>query len=119
MAHETEMAGLREELNEKEKRIRILEEERSRRESFLRTLKLEFDKEHKRLQREVATKDQDNESLRRHVSNLEATLARIQGSMGWKILNLYGPIKYRYLLPIYRRLHKSADRLQDLNRRER
>lgn len=30
---------------------------------------------------------------------------RIKSSLGWRLLSLYGPIKYRYLLPIYRFLN--------------
>ena len=45
----------------------------------------------------------------------EAELSRIEESLGWRLLSRYGPIKYRYLLPIYRVLNlmpvdKSAQR---------
>lgn len=35
---------------------------------------------------------------------LAAQLERMTRTLGWRLLSLYGPIKYRYLLPIYRRL---------------
>lgn len=34
----------------------------------------------------------------------EAELRRITNTLGWRLLSHYGPIKYRYLLPIYRLL---------------
>jgi GT2 family glycosyltransferase/glycosyltransferase involved in cell wall biosynthesis len=35
----------------------------------------------------------------------EAELNRIKSTLGWRLLSLYGPIKYRYLLPVYRFLN--------------
>jgi GT2 family glycosyltransferase len=32
----------------------------------------------------------------------EAQLERMTRTLGWRLLSLYGPIKYRYLLPVYR-----------------
>ena len=37
----------------------------------------------------------------------DAELKRITGSLGWRLLGLYGKIKYRYLLPLTRILHLS------------
>ncbi|MBI3649944.1 MAG: glycosyltransferase [Acidobacteria bacterium] len=34
----------------------------------------------------------------------------LQRSLGWRILNLYGPVKYRYVLPLYHRLRKLFKR---------
>jgi GT2 family glycosyltransferase/exopolysaccharide biosynthesis predicted pyruvyltransferase EpsI len=34
----------------------------------------------------------------------DAELARMRGSLGWRLLSRYGRIKYRFLLPIYRRM---------------
>ncbi|HKQ04907.1 MAG TPA: glycosyltransferase [Blastocatellia bacterium] len=48
-----------------------------------------------------------NEQARRYATQLRDTsaeLQRIKSTLGWRLLSLYGPIKYRYLLPIYRRL---------------
>ncbi|HEY9233188.1 MAG TPA: glycosyltransferase, partial [Blastocatellia bacterium] len=35
----------------------------------------------------------------------EGELERITGTLGWRLLSLYGKIKYPYLLPIYRLFH--------------
>lgn len=39
-----------------------------------------------------------------HLAEKEAQLERITSSFGWRLLNFYGRIKYRYLLPVYRLL---------------
>lgn len=52
----------------------------------------------------------DQQSLQRLSAILEAketTLNRITNSLGWRILSLYGKIKYPYLLPLYRLLNLS------------
>jgi 2-polyprenyl-3-methyl-5-hydroxy-6-metoxy-1,4-benzoquinol methylase len=52
----------------------------------------------------VLRQERTIESLRLQLAAAEDKINRITGSLGWKLLNLYGPIKYRYLLPIYRML---------------
>jgi GT2 family glycosyltransferase/exopolysaccharide biosynthesis predicted pyruvyltransferase EpsI len=42
------------------------------------------------------------------IASKDAELARIRGSLGWRLLNRYGKIKYRYLMPIYRRMRTQA-----------
>jgi hypothetical protein len=37
----------------------------------------------------------------------EAELKKISNSLGWRLLSRYGPIKYKYLLPLYRILGLS------------
>ena len=37
---------------------------------------------------------------------LEGQLERITNSLGWRLLNNYGPIKYRFVLPAYKRIKK-------------
>jgi glycosyltransferase involved in cell wall biosynthesis/GT2 family glycosyltransferase len=39
------------------------------------------------------------------LSDSQAHLERITQSFGWRLLSLYGPIKYRYLLPFFRMTH--------------
>ncbi len=45
------------------------------------------------------------ETLSAQVAAKDAELQRITGTLGWRILGVYGKIKYRYLLPVYRLLH--------------
>jgi len=45
-----------------------------------------------------------NELLMSELSMRSDELARIERSPGWRLLNRYGRIKYRYLLPVYRAL---------------
>jgi polysaccharide pyruvyl transferase CsaB len=43
-------------------------------------------------------------SLSGQLAQKEQELEEITSTLGWRLLNAYGPIKYRYLLPIYRML---------------
>jgi glycosyltransferase involved in cell wall biosynthesis/GT2 family glycosyltransferase len=52
----------------------------------------------------VAEKDQTIESLARDVEEKDQALRTITQSLGWRLLKLYGKIKYPYLLPVYRLL---------------
>jgi hypothetical protein len=45
------------------------------------------------------------ETLSAKLAAKDAELQRITGTLGWRLLGLYGKIKYRYLLPVYRLLH--------------
>jgi glycosyltransferase involved in cell wall biosynthesis len=42
------------------------------------------------------------DALSSRLREREAELSRITNSFGWRLMNRYGQIKYRYLLPIYR-----------------
>ncbi|MEK6324106.1 MAG: glycosyltransferase family 2 protein [Acidobacteriota bacterium] len=56
------------------------------------------------LMSEVAQKDRATQALSLQLMAKESELDRITSSLGWRMLSLYGRIKYRYLLPIYRML---------------
>ena len=43
-------------------------------------------------------------ALSQQLADREAEIARIKGTYGWRLLSVYGRIKYRYLLRIYRAL---------------
>lgn len=45
------------------------------------------------------------QDLEQNLSARDRELDRITRSIGWRLLSRYGRIKYRYLLPIYRRLN--------------
>ena len=53
----------------------------------------------------VAERESETKALLAKLTTREAELKRITGSLGWRLLSLYGRIKYPYLLPIYRLLH--------------
>jgi len=54
---------------------------------------------------QVADHQQALRTLSAQVAARDAELKRITGTLGWRLLGLYGKIKYRYLLPFYRLLH--------------
>jgi hypothetical protein len=57
------------------------------------------------LSAKVAGRESETKALLAKLTTREAELKRIAGSLGWRLLSLYGRIKYPYLLPIYRLLH--------------
>ncbi|MFI5175469.1 MAG: methyltransferase domain-containing protein [Terriglobia bacterium] len=53
---------------------------------------------------QLTQKEQAVEVLSAQLAAKESELSRITNSLGWRLLSRYGKIKYRYLLPMYRRL---------------
>lgn len=51
-------------------------------------------------------KEQKAVALENKLAEKEVELARITNTFGWRLLSHYGPIKYRLLLPAYRRLQR-------------
>jgi hypothetical protein len=46
----------------------------------------------------------DRSRLERELEQANAELGQIKRSVGWRLLSLYGPVKYRVVLPLYRRV---------------
>ncbi|MBZ5535418.1 MAG: polysaccharide pyruvyl transferase family protein [Acidobacteriia bacterium] len=65
------------------------------------------------LQKEVEEKRHTAELLQMQLVAKHSELQKITNSLGWRLLSRFGPIKYRYLLPLYRLLHltPSEERL--------
>ncbi|HEY9232792.1 MAG TPA: glycosyltransferase, partial [Blastocatellia bacterium] len=80
--------------------------------------------EAQRLAAQLAEKEQSLRSLSQRLESMKeqarwqavqlrdttAELQRMKNTLGWRLLSLYGPIKYRYLLPLYRRLGLGSPR---------
>lgn len=64
------------------------------------------------LQAQLRQKEDARRLLALQLSAKESQLQQITSTIGWRLLSYYGPIKYRYLLPVYRLfglLPKSAN----------
>lgn len=48
----------------------------------------------------------ENVLLKAERDGIQTELANMTNSLGWRLLSNYGPIKYRFVLPAYRRLQK-------------
>lgn len=48
----------------------------------------------------------ERDQLQTQVEQLHAQLNRIYSSLGWRLLSLYGPVKYRFVLPAYDRIRR-------------
>lgn len=58
----------------------------------------------RRWQEAAAKRERENQMLAAHLADKEKQLKRVINTLGWRLLRFYGPIKYRYLLPLYRTL---------------
>lgn len=54
---------------------------------------------------QLADNQESIQSLSGNLAAKDIELKRISNTLGWRILSLYGRIKYPYLLPLYRLLH--------------
>lgn len=54
------------------------------------------------LKEQLNEKEEARNLLALQLTAKEAQLQRMTSTLGWRLLSLYGPIKYRYLLPVYR-----------------
>lgn len=54
----------------------------------------------------IRTQEQRAVTLENNLAAKEHELARLTNTFGWRLLSRYGPIKYRFVLPAYRRLQK-------------
>jgi polysaccharide pyruvyl transferase CsaB len=59
------------------------------------------------LNEQLADSEAAQQTLLGQLQTVKAELSRIKGSLGWRLLSRYGKVKYRYLLPLYKRLRPS------------
>jgi GT2 family glycosyltransferase/SAM-dependent methyltransferase len=52
----------------------------------------------------LAEKERDVECLTRELEDRETRLTRMTSTLGWRLLSLYGPVKYRVVKPLLRKL---------------
>lgn len=60
--------------------------------------------------RQLAAKEHEIRRLRSELAERKFELEKIKNTLGWRLLNRYGRIKYRYLLPVYRRLGLAKEK---------
>jgi len=65
------------------------------------------------LQNELANSEEKNRWLSAQLSTKTQAVDQITRSLGWRLLSRYGRVKYRYLLPLYRRLGLSQSRSRE------
>lgn len=57
---------------------------------------------------ELARRDETIRDLFTHLDLKQAELDRIRGTLGWRVLSLFGPIKYRVVVPLLRLLRGTS-----------
>ena len=55
-------------------------------------------------------REQKADALARELADKESLLASITNTLGWRLLSHFGPTKYSFVLPAYRRLQKLLSR---------
>ena len=100
-ALKSELEFMRSQIAEREAEIRLLRSAES--DAEVRHLRsAESEAEIRRLRSELASESQKAQVLSARVAQQDAEISGKTGSLAWRLLNRYGRIKYRYLLPIYR-----------------
>ena len=105
-------------LPEKDQALQILSEELVKNQDMVHALSIQLQEKDKGLQILSSQLSEQNRALQLQLRNADETvdllseqlldtknqLQRVKNSLGWRLLSYYGPIKYRFLLPIYRLL---------------
>ncbi|MEW6212784.1 MAG: glycosyltransferase [Acidobacteriota bacterium] len=86
-----------------------LKEEERAASNYLRWLSPRL-KEREQLHLLIAKIRWDNAQLNERLAAREAELERINGTFGWRLLKRYGPIKHRFVLPVWNRIKKPFAR---------
>lgn len=95
---------LQAELSEKERAIQQLSADLSEKERSIQRLSADLSEKERSihaLSAGLADKEQSVSRLSDDLADREERLRKITGSLGWRLLSLYGPVKYRLLLPPY------------------
>ncbi|HKQ04911.1 MAG TPA: methyltransferase domain-containing protein [Blastocatellia bacterium] len=96
------------EMIEKENALNRQLAEQRRENEALTTALAEKDQTARSLSQRLESMNEQMQGQAAQLRDTSAELQRIKGTLGWRLLSLYGPIKYRYLLPLYRRLGFGA-----------
>ena len=109
-----EREQLTRQIDEKEKELESLAAEAASKKVYAESLLLEMadqknlrdqvEAERERLANQAREDARAIESLSTELARKERELQRITRSLGWRLLSRYGRIKYRFLLPAYRRV---------------
>ena len=105
-------------LPEKDKALQLLSEELVKNEDKARALAKQLPEKDKALQIVSSQLGEQNRALQLQLKNADETvdllsaqlidsknqLQRVKNTLGWRLLSYYGPIKHRFLLPMYRLL---------------
>jgi hypothetical protein len=67
-------------------------------------------KERDQLHSLIAQLRWDNAQLSERLAARESELESIRGTLGWRLLKKYGPIKHRFVLPVWNRIKKPFAR---------
>ena len=113
-AAKSEAEKLLSKLAEREERIQILSRGIVRTRSTFTTQLRDAERRFQALSTEMAntTTDLSRQILEKEarIESLTIELARIKHTLGWRLLDVYGRVKYRWLLPIYRLFSGSKQR---------
>ncbi|HEY3136471.1 MAG TPA: glycosyltransferase [Blastocatellia bacterium] len=99
-----ELAGDNAKLNETSDECARLQGQLTERERDLLAFEARLKRECEQHEQQLANKEAVIQGLSSTLASKEAQLEGITSSLGWRLLNRYGPIKHRFLLPIYRRI---------------
>jgi GT2 family glycosyltransferase len=100
-----EIRTLRSHASEMRSLAGLLSQEAIEKDRSIHALKMDLEKSQRdidELSYRAAEKDKNIGALTKRLRDSEAQLTRITNTIGWRLLQIYGRIKYPYLLPLYR-----------------
>ena len=80
---------------------RLVEQEQT-----LQTRTIQFQEGQQRWARQIAVQEEAVKEISSRAAVKEAQLERITNLLGWRLLSHYGPIKHRFVLPMYKSIRK-------------
>ena len=95
---------LSEELVKDEDMVRALAKQLSERDKALQIVSSQLGEQNRALQLQLKIADETVDLLAAQLLNTKNQLQQVENTLGWRLLSYYGPIKHRFLLPMYRLL---------------
>ena len=96
------------ELAEKDRALKLLSAELTEKSRALELFSAELAEINKEVQSEAARQEERVAEISVRLQQSEGQLKKITNTLGWQLLTYYGPIKYKFLLPVYRLFGRDA-----------
>ena len=95
---------LSKELVKNEDRARALAKQLPEKDKALQIVSSQLGEQNRALQLQLKNADETVDLLSAQLLDTKNQLQRVKNTLGWRLLSYYGPIKHRFLLPMYRLL---------------
>lgn len=97
-------------LAERDRKVQSLTTDVADKEHALQMLSFEIAEQNRALQSQTQHAEERIGRLATQLRDSETQLKRITNTLGWRLLSRFGPIKYRFLLPVYRMFSQLSNK---------